>query len=147
VIEDFRDILAALVAAEARFLVVGAHALAAHGVPRMTSDLDLLVEPTPRNAQRVWQALVNFGAPLDSLMLRESDFTTVDRVVQLGVPPWRIDIMTGISGVSFSEAWDGRMADAMLGVSVAFIGREAFIRNKRASGRSKDLIDIDALQG
>ena len=113
----------------------------------MTSDLDLLVEPTPGNAQRVWQALVNFGALLDSLMLRESDFTTVDRVVQLGVPPWRIDIMTGISGVSFSEAWDGRMADAMLGVSVAFIGRKAFIRNKRASGRSKDLIDIDALQG
>lgn len=146
-IQDFRDILAALAGAQARFLVVGAHALAAHGVPRMTSDLDLLVEATPGNARRVWQALVDFGAPLESLKIRESDFTTADRVIQLGVAPWRIDIMTGISGVSFPEAWDGRMADAMLGVPVSFIGREALIRNKRASGRSRDLEDVRALEG
>jgi hypothetical protein len=113
----------------------------------MTSVLDLLVEPTPDNARRVWRALVDFGAPLDSLKVRESDFTVADRVVQFGVPPWRIDIMTGISGVSFLDAWDGRMTDAMLGVPVAFIGRDAFVRNKRASGRSKDLDDIRAIGG
>jgi len=146
VIEDFRDILAALVAADAKFLVVGAHALAAHGVPRMTRDIDILVEPSPDNARRVWRALASFGAPLDSLKIREADLATVDRVIQFGLPPWRIDIMTSISGVSFAEAWNGRMDDDMLGVQVAFIGRDAFIRNKRASGRNKDLGDIDALE-
>ena len=146
-IEDFRDILAALVAANAKFLVVGAHALAAHGVPRMTRDIDILVEPSPDNARRVWRALASFGAPLDSLKIREADLATVDRVIQFGLPPWRIDIMTSISGVSFAEAWNGRMNDDMLGVQVAFIGRDAFIRNKRASGRNKDLGDIDALEG
>jgi len=146
VIEDFRDILAALVAADAKFLVVGAHALAAHGVPRMTRDIDILVEPSPDNARRVWRALASFGAPLDSLKIREADLATVDRVIQFGLPPWRIDIMTSISGVSFAEAWNGRMNDDMLGVQVAFIGRDAFIRNKRASGRNKDLGDIDALE-
>lgn len=146
-IEDFRDILAALVAADAKFLVVGAHALAAHGVPRMTRDIDILVEPSPDNARRVWRALASFGAPLDSLKIREADLATVDRVIQFGLPPWRIDIMTSISGVSFAEAWNGRMNDDMLGVQVAFIGRDAFIRNKRASGRNKDLGDIDALEG
>ena len=145
-IEDFRDILAALVAADAKFLVVGAHALAAHGVPRMTRDIDILVEPSPDNARRVWRALASFGAPLDSLKIREADLATVDRVIQFGLPPWRIDIMTSISGVSFAEAWNGRMNDDMLGVQVAFIGRDAFIRNKRASGRNKDLGDIDALE-
>ena len=145
-IEDFRDVLAALVAADAKFLVVGAHALAAHGVPRMTRDLDILVEPSPENARRVWRALADFGAPLDSLNVCESDLSTADRVVQFGLPPWRIDIMTSISGVSFADAWDGRMNDAMLGVQVAFIGRDAFIRNKRASGRTRDFGDIAALE-
>jgi hypothetical protein len=126
---------------------VGAHALAAHGVPRMTGDLDVLIEPTPTNARRVWKALIEFGAPLDSLRIRESDLTLPDRVVQLGVAPWRIDIMTGISGVSFLEAWDGRLTDEMLGVPIAFIGRDALIRNKRATGRKKDLEDVSALEG
>lgn len=144
---DFRDVLAALVQADARFLVVGAHALAAHGVPRVTGDLDLLVEPTADNAHKVWQALVTFGAPLDSLGIRERDFVTPDVVTQLGLPPYRIDILTTISGVSFDEAWRGRLESEMLGVPVAFLGREEFIRNKRASGRRKDLDDIEALEG
>jgi hypothetical protein len=146
VIEDFRDVLAALVAVDAKFLVVGAHALAAHGVPRMTRDLDILVEPSPENARRVWRALADFGAPLETLKIRESDLGILDTIVQLGLPPWRIDIMTSISGVSFAEAWEGRMNDAMLGVQVAFIGRDAFLRNKRASGRAKDLGDVAALE-
>ena len=138
--------LAALVSANAKFLVVGAHALAAHGVPRMTRDIDILVEPSPDNARRVWRALASFGAPLDNLKIQEADLATVDQEIQFGLPPWRIDIMTSISGVSFAEAWNGRMNDAMLGVPVAFIGRDEFIRNKRASGRNKDLGDIDALE-
>jgi hypothetical protein len=145
VIEDFRDMLAALVAEKAVFLVVGAHALAAHGVPRMTRDLDIFVEPTTENAHRVWRALARFGAPLDELKVREADFSTPGRVIQLGLPPWRIDIMTSITGMSFGEAWTGRMDDAMLGVKVSFIGRDAMIRNKLAAGRARDLGDVDSL--
>lgn len=143
--DDFRDMLAALVQAEARFLVVGAHALAAHGVPRATRDLDIWIEPSPENASRVWRALATFGAPLTSLGVRESDFTKPDSVVQFGLPPYRIDFMTTVSGVTFSEAWTERLEDTMLGVPVSFIGRQAFIKNKRASGRLKDLGDIEAL--
>lgn len=145
--EDFRDLLSALVNSGARFIVVGAHALAAHGVPRVTGDLDVWVEPTPENAARVWHALAAFGAPLDALDLRESDFAKPDIVAQLGLPPYRIDLMTSISGVTFADAWDGRLESTLLGVGVAFLGRDEFIRNKRASGRRRDLGDIEALGG
>lgn len=144
-IADFRDLLAGFAAGGVRFLVVGAHALAVHGVPRVTGDLDLWVEPTAANAGRVWRALAAFGAPLGTLSLRESDFVKPDQVVQLGLPPYRIDIMTAISGVGFDEAWAGRFTGTLFDVPVGFIGREAFIRNKRASGRPKDLEDIRSL--
>jgi hypothetical protein len=145
VIADFRDLLAALVQRDVRFLVVGAHALAAHGVPRVTGDLDVWVEPTAANAACVWRALVEFGAPLDSLGIHESDFVQPEQVFQLGLPPYRIDIMTSISGVGFAEAWEGRLAGTLFDVPVSFIGREAFVVNKRASGRPKDLEDIRSL--
>jgi hypothetical protein len=114
-------------------------------VPRVTGDLDVWVEPAPANAASVWQALVEFGAPLDSLGIRESDFLQPDQVIQFGLPPYRIDMMTSISGVSFEEAWEDRLAGALFEVPVFFIGREAFLRNKRASGRPKDLEDIRSL--
>ena len=98
-IADFRDLLAELVANEVRFLVVGAHALAALGVPRATADLDLWVEPTPANASRAWRALAAFGAPLANLNIRETDLVQPERVIQLGLPPYRIDVLTSISGV------------------------------------------------
>jgi hypothetical protein len=145
VIADFRDLLAELVAHEVRFLVVGAHALAALGVPRVTADLDLWVEPTPANANRAWRALAAFGAPLANLNIRETDLVQPEQVIQLGLPPYRIDILTSISGVGFPEAWAGRLGGALFDVPVAFLGREAFIRNKRASGRPKDLEDLRAL--
>jgi hypothetical protein len=145
VIADFRDLLAELVASEVRFLVVGAHALAALGVPRVTADLHLWVEPTPANANRIWRALAVFGAPLANLNIRETDLVQPEQVIQLGLPPYRIDILTSISGVGFSEAWAGRLGGTLFDVPVAFIGREAFIRNKRASGRPKDLDDLRAL--
>ena len=108
-IADFRDLLSAFVAGGVRFLVVGAHALAAHGIPRVTGDLDVWVEPTPENASRVWHALAEFGAPLESLSVRETDFEIPEQVVQLGLPPYRIDIMTAISGVGFTEAPRGAL--------------------------------------
>jgi hypothetical protein len=147
VIGDFRDLLVAFVDAGVRFLVVGAHALAAQGVPRVTGDLDVWVEPSVENARRVWDALAKFGAPLHTLSLLQTDFAKVDQVVQLGLPPYRIDILTSISGVSFSEAWEEHVEGTLYGVAVPFIGREAFIRNKRASGRPKDLEDIRLLGG
>ncbi|MFY7922199.1 MAG: hypothetical protein ACOVSI_07260 [Gemmatimonas sp.] len=146
-VEDFRDLLAELRRAEARFLVVGAHALAAHGVPRATVDLDVWIDPSPENAARVWSALAAFGAPLDALMITPADLTRPDTVAQFGLPPWRIDILTGISGVTFDEAWPDRMEAYFDDVLVPFIGQDAFIRNKRASGRLKDLADIEALGG
>lgn len=144
-IADFRDLLATLNAAGVRFLVVGAHALAAHGVPRVTGDLDVWLEPTETNAARVWEALMQFGAPLTSLGITSADFVQPDQVIQIGLPPYRLDLMTGISGVTFTEAWEDRIAGALFEVPVAFIGREAFIRNKRASGRPKDLEDLRSL--
>lgn len=146
-IADFRDLLAALRDSEARFIVVGAHALAAHGVPRVTGDLDVWVEPTEENATRVWAALGEFGAPLEALGVRKTDFLGLDQVVQIGLPPYRVDLMTSISGVTFAEAWDDRLPGELFGVPVAYLGRATFLRNKRASGRPKDLEDIRSLEG
>lgn len=144
-VEDFRDLVAELVNTKARFLIVGAHALALHGVPRATVDLDVWVDPSPENAKRVWAALAAFGAPLDTLEIHEADFTRPDIVAQFGLPPYRIDILTGVSGISFADAWEGRVEDLFEDVRVPFLGREALIRNKRASGRTKDLADLEAL--
>jgi len=143
--EDFRDLLSAFVDAGARFLVVGAHALAVHGIPRTTGDLDVWVEPTTENARRVWRALAAFGAPLNDWHVREADFARPDVVVQLGLPPYRIDVLTSITGVTFADAWDGRVSGHLLDVPVPFIGRDAFIRNKRATGRERDKRDVAAL--
>jgi hypothetical protein len=125
--------------------VVGAHALSIHGVPRATVDLDVWTEPTPENANRVWRALAAFGAPLERLDIAESDFTLPDVVAQLGLPPNRIDILTGLSGVTFAEAWPDRVEAEIDGIRVPFLGRDALIKNKRASGRKRDLGDIEAL--
>ena len=144
-VKDFRDLLAELVRAEARFLIVGAHALGVHGVPRATLDLDVWIDRSPSNARRVWVALAAFGAPLESLKIAEADFVRADLVVQFGLPPYRIDILTGVSGVSFDEAWNARVEDTFDDVRVPFLGRASLIRNKRASGRTKDLADLESL--
>lgn len=144
-IEDFRDLLAEFVAADVRFLIVGAHALAVHGVPRATVDLDIWIDRSPPNVDRVWHALAAFGAPLDALKIAKSDFTKPDVVIQFGLPPYRIDILTGVSGVTFDEAWLERVDDVFNDVRVHFLGRKAFVRNKRAAGRLKDLADLESL--
>lgn len=135
--------LAALSAAGAEFLVVGAHALAAHGLPRATGDLDLWVRPTPENAGRVWQALEEFGAPLHEL--RVQDLTSPDLVFQIGIVPQRIDLLTSITGVTFDEAWTSRSVVEIEGVEVPVLGRVALIRNKRSVGRARDLADLEEL--
>ncbi len=145
--DDFRDILVAFTRSGVEYLVVGAHALAAHGVPRVTGDLDLWVRPSVGNARRVWVALGAFGAPLSDLNVREQDFTTPEIVVQFGLPPFRIDVMTSISGVAWDEAWSARLEGQLFGASVSFLGRESFVRNKLASGRPKDLRDVRSLEG
>jgi len=143
--EDFRDLLAALVAAGARLLVVGAHALAVHGIPRATGDLDVWIVPEAPNAERVFDALARFGAPMAAMGVTHEDLTRTDQVVQIGLPPRRIDILTSISGVPFEEAWADRITHEVEGLSIPFIGRAALVKNKRAAGRAKDLADLEAL--
>lgn len=144
---DFLDLLDSLRNQDVRFLVVGAHALAAHGFPRSTGDLDIWVSMEPNNAERVWRALVDFGAPVDTLGVSPADFETRGRVIQLGIPPRRIDILTEISGVEFDEAWPSRLTATVEERELPFLGRETLIRNKIASARPKDLADVETLQG
>ena len=142
---DFLDLVRSLHNAGARFLVVGAHALAAHGVTRATGDLDVWVQPTPENAGAVWRALAEFGVPLAALGVRMEDFAESGNVVQLGAPPRRIDILTAIDGVDFASAWSARVNRAIDGVPFPFLGRDDLLRNKRAAARPKDLLDIELL--
>jgi hypothetical protein len=143
--DDFRDLLAALISSRARFLVVGAHALAVHGVPRATGDLDVWIDRDPANADRVWEALVSFGAPLEALGFSRVDLAAPASVIQLGTPPRRIDILTEITGVEFETAWRSRVSHPVGELQVPFLGRDALIVNKRATGRARDLADLEAL--
>jgi hypothetical protein len=140
---DFVDLLRAFAEREVRYLVVGAYALAHHGRPRATGDLDVWVDPTPSNASRLMSALVAFGAPLSDVT--EADFARPGVVFQMGVPPGRIDILTELTGLTFEDAWPGREAGRFGELTVDFLGRDAFIRNKRATGRTRDLGDIEGL--
>ncbi len=142
---DFIDFLRELVAAKTRFLIVGAHALAYHGVPRATQDLDVLVDPSPSNAKCVWRALAAFGAPVSDMAVTLEDFSRPATVVQLGLPPRRIDLLTEITGVTFADAWQTRVEHEVEGLRIPILGREALIANKRATGRRKDAVDLEAL--
>ncbi len=141
---DFKDMLSALSEEGAEFLIVGAYALAVHGLPRATGDLDVWVRPTPDNASRTFLAIRRFGAPVHDLS--EADLVRAGTVFQIGVPPRRIDLLTGIDGVTFEEAWATRLSARLGDLQVPVIGREALLRNKRATGRPRDLIDAEALE-
>jgi hypothetical protein len=142
--QDFVDLLRAFVAHDVRFLIVGAYALAVHGRPRATGDLDVWVDATPSNAPNIMRALAAFGAPM--AQISEADFSEPGVVYQIGVPPGRIDILTTLTGLTFEEAWQGRVRHDVGGVQTDFIGRAAFIKNKRATGRPKDLGDIEGME-
>jgi len=144
--EDFKDVLAELLAARARFLVVGAYAMAVHGVPRATGDIDVWIDSGEENARRVWSALVRFGAPVEALGVTVENLMSPGMVVQIGLPPRRIDVMTGVTGLSFEDAWPDRVTHEVDDLEVPFIGRTRLIENKRATGRPKDLADVDALE-
>ena len=141
---DFDEFVESLIVHGVEFLVVGAYALAFHGAPRFTGDLDILIQPTLDNAERLVRALGAFGFPVNDL----SPQLLVDsrRMLEMGVPPVQIHVMSAITGVEWDEAWSGRIAGSFGRHTIHFLGRETFLRNKRAAGRPKDLADIDALE-
>ncbi len=140
---DWSALFRLLFGHEVRFLVVGAHAVAANGRPRATQDLDLLIEPTPENARRFGLVLHAFGFP--GLAVESARFAELGRMATLGNPPLRIDLMTSITGVTFEEAWRGRLIAPFGSFELGFLGREQLMINKRATGRPKDLADLALL--
>ena len=140
---DFKDMLLALSDARIDFLLVGAYAVAAHGHPRATGDLDLWVRPDAETAPKVYRVLADFGAPLHDLTV--DDLATPGMVFQIGVEPSRIDILTAISGVAFDDAWENRLFIELDDIKLNVIGRDDLIVNKRACGRPKDIADAETL--
>ena len=140
---DFKEIVELLGSNEVEYLVVGGYALAAHGRPRYTGDLDLWVGTEPSNIERLLAALAAFG--FGSLHLKASDFAAPDAVIQLGYPPGRIDLLTGIDGVRFAECYPRRERVTIAGVELPIIHVEDFKANKRAAGRPRDLADLASL--
>lgn len=141
---DFLDLLTALNDADARFLLVGGHAVGLFGHPRATKDFDIWVEATPENARRVFRALSDFGAPLQGIL--EDDFAHRGSGFRMGSPPFRIELLTEISGVEFDEAWPRRVTIDLDGVRCFVIARADLIANKRAAGRPQDLADAELLE-
>ncbi len=140
---DFRELLELFSAHHVEYLIVGGYALAFHGAPRLTGDLDILVKPDATNAQRILTALEAFG--FAAMGLTQSDFESLDQVVQLGVPPVRIDLITSLTGVPWEAAWAGRTNGTYGDIPVYYLGRDQLIVNKRATGRLKDLADLEML--
>ena len=141
---DFREMLSCLRDEGVEFIVVGAYALAAHGLPRATGDIDIWVSNSRENARGVMSALAKFGAPVSELS--EDDFTAADRIVQFGVEPCRIDLLTGIDGVEFKEAWENKVGVTVDGLEIYVLSRDDLLKNKRAAGREKDRGDIAWLE-
>ncbi len=144
--EDFRDLLVLFADAGVEFVIVGAYALAFHGAPRASGDIDLFIRATPDNAARAFSALASFGAPLESAGVAAGDFAQPGVVYQIGLPPRRIDVLTEISGVSFDEAWRSRVTAELDGRVVGFIGRDTLLKNKEAAGRPQDIADMMRLR-
>lgn len=142
--EDYRDMLHVLSDEKVRFLLVGAYALAAHGYPRATMDIDIWVMPSPGNVDAVFRALHRFGAPVHDLT--RDDLQTEGTIFQIGVAPRRIDIITSASGLHFEETYERSLLVNIEGIEVHIPSIDDLIRNKRASGRTKDLADVEALE-
>jgi hypothetical protein len=141
---DWTEFLCALIARRVRFVLVGGHAVAGHGEPRLTEDLDVFFQPTLANARRLRKALVDFG--FSAVAPSAEDLAVPDRIVMLGRKPWRIDVLSGIDGVTFDEAWASRVQAEFVASPLYVIGRAALIANKRAAARDKDLLDVALLE-
>lgn len=141
---DFRDMLSCLKDEAVDFIVVGAYALAAHGLPRATGDIDIWIRNSPPNAQRVLRALGKFGAPVSDLT--ERDFTSTDVIVQIGVEPSRIDIITSIDGVAFDAAWENKVSVTIDELEIFILSKADMLKNKLAANRDKDQSDISWLR-
>jgi hypothetical protein len=142
--EDYKDILQSLADEKVRFLLIGAYAMAAYGYPRATLDIDIWVLPSPENAEAVFRALQRFGAPLQNLTLQ--DLQMDGTVFQIGVAPRRIDIITAASGLQFEEAFEHSLIVDIEGIEIHIPSLTDLIRNKKASGRTRDLADAEALE-
>ena len=140
---DFKELLELLNSHKVEYIIVGAYALALHGSPRFTGDLDIYVKPEAQNASQILAALKEFG--FGSLDLQEKDFTEPHRVVQLGMPPVRIDLLTSLTGLTWDDAAKGELKGELGGVPVLFLGKQEYIKNKKALGRKKDLADAEVL--
>jgi predicted nucleotidyltransferase len=142
--EDYRDILHALSDEKVKFILVGAYALAAHGYPRATMDIDIWIMPSPDNAEAVLRALRNFGAPLHNITRK--DLEEDGTVFQIGVAPRRIDILTAATGLTFENTYQNAVLVNIDGIDVHILSIDDLITNKRATGRTKDLADAEALE-
>lgn len=143
--DDFRDLLLEFADAGAEFVLLGGHAVAFHGHPRATKDMDVLIRADASNAERVYRALAAFGAPLEAFQIGATDFATYDGVLQIGLPPRRVDILNRADGITFDEAVAEGASFTLEGRTIPVIGRAALIKNKRAAGRAQDIADIEAL--
>lgn len=141
---DWTEFLSALISRRVRFVIVGGHAVAGHGEPRLTEDLDVFVERSPANARRIRLALVDFG--FGNVAPSEAELARAHKVFMLGRKPWRIDILTSIDGVSFDQAWKSRVKADFVVTPLHVIGRDMLIKNKRAAGRDKDRADVAMLE-
>ncbi len=142
--DDYKELVALLHSRNVNYLIVGAYAVACHGLPRYTGGFDLLIEQTDRNRERLVDVLAQFG--FASLGISTGDLNKIDQVVQLGVEPTRIDIITGISGVSFEEAYKNRVEIEFDGFKLPVISIDDLIKNKTTSGRPQDLADVERLK-
>jgi hypothetical protein len=140
---DFKDFVQCLAGRDVRFLIVGGYAVAFHGYPRYTKDLDIWIRSDTDNAERILLALADFG--FGSLAIVESDFLNAEQVIQLGQPPNRIDMLTQLKGVDFDECYDQRVVETIDGTEVPFIDLPHLVANKRATGRAQDLADAENL--
>ncbi len=142
--QDYKDMLSLLLENKVEFLLVGAYALAAHGLVRATADIDIFVKPSKNNAKHILKVLTEFGAPLENIS--KSDFEKPGTILQIGVKPRRIDIITEIDGLTFDEAKIGENIVDIEDLAIPVISKSNLIINKRASGRDKDKLDADNLE-
>lgn len=144
--QDFADLLTELCEADVEFLLVGGWAVVLYGHVRATDDMDIFVRATEANSERVFAALVAFGAPLQAHGVAPQHFANEGDAYRFGIAPLKVEVLTKISGVSFDEARQGSRTFELDGAQIPYIGRLALIRNKKAAGRHKDLADVEELE-